>query len=324
MKKLAVTIVLALILCVSFALPAFSSGDGSSFDTAIPLNVFGNAKRDQSMDDFGPVTGTFADREQFIYYTFTTSGEGYYTIRRDAQSAAIKVYDSNRNEIHDAAGSSTINIELKANSKYYFTITSVATENSFERENYRTFRLAVGDISGDAEKWSVGGIWSFIIFFGIPLGFAAVVFFPYRKYMIRTYEFNPIGKSFLFSMGLVIVCFLLHFFKLGDIFMKPWFIGIVMLPGFLIMTLSLLKKTRNMVVILINTGLMAIFYIIMAVAAIMLFMIFATIVVLAFIIMVAGKTMTMKSGGGGPTNCPSCQGPAGPYSGGKCSNCVDF
>jgi hypothetical protein len=79
------------------------------------------------------------------------------------------------------------------------------------------------------------------------------------------------------------------------------------MPGFLIMTIKLLTKTRNPIMLVINTLLMLGFYFLMGWVAAMLFLVFV-IIMIFLVIFGGGLPAALRGGGrgGGTRTCSKC------------------
>jgi hypothetical protein len=131
------------------------------------------------------------------------------------------------------------------------------------------------------------GLWWYVIF----IGYGIIMWFPYKRFMVKKYEFNPLGWPLYISMGLVMV-YMVAMMALG--FEAMWPIPLLMIPGFAIMTVNLLKKTKEPLIIIINTVLMLLLYALMVIATAIVL-----VIVIGLIVLTIGLRLVGRGGRGG-------------------------
>jgi len=159
--------------------------------------------------------------------------------------------------------------------------------------------FAADGSSFDTPEWQTP-LWLVLGLFG---GFLFVVLFPYKRYMIKNYELNPVElKPLLYSMGLSMVYMAVMMVASLN---AMWPIFFCMAPGVVIPTLKLLKITKDPKILAIHVTLMLGFYGLMGLVAMFVF----------FLVMMAavavGGFFVLKMVMGGRGKCSRCGATAG-------------
>jgi hypothetical protein len=297
MKKAIFVLTIVMVMCGLFTLPAFADDDdnstpvlaaeGSSFENAIRLTLQPGDERGSPLEDFKYTEFTLDYFEQSVYFVFTPDKTDTLQYEWTGQ-ISFHLYDDRFNPI---LGDN----EVQRGNTYYLRVEFRGNEAAFNRDAPINAEISV--ILYTPER-QLGAPWMWITLF---LGFLFVVAFPYRRYMLKKYEFDPIEKKPLFiSFGLVVVYSLLMWFAgLGAM----WPLMLAMLPSIVITTLKLIKITKDPKILAINTVLMLGFYGMMAFIAVMVFFLLVMIAfgyVLFFYIL----PMVLRSGGGGSKSNP--------------------
>jgi hypothetical protein len=255
MKKRMITLTLVLMMCLSFAAmtaSADSGGPGGSFETAIRITP---TKHDE---EEVYTNAAFAEKDQAFYFVFTAGSTGKHYLFAQGR-AKIELYDSSQNHIERTVTYA----DLEENATYYLKVTSTA----LDFESNRDFGVSVVDETEAPESTALGAGWSMLLVLVVFGGYFIAINFPYKRYLLRKYEFNVLGFPFKLSMILVIVSTIVVTIA-GTL--EEWFFILAPLslaPGFIMLTLSLIKKTREPKIIIINSVLMAGFYVMVGIAA---------------------------------------------------------
>ena len=327
MKRTISILILTLFMCSTFALTIFAAANtveiSGKFEAAKPIIR-------TSYDDYRNDKGeyeihTFDSYDHVHYFTFTTDEGGEFSIGGHGNlfktygigsCYTTAIFDSSFNEVEKKNGRVW---ELEENSTYYIAVSFFNDENSFNRHSSAHdcgFGILLVDETAREDGWAIEfGSWQSLIVIAIPIVFIIIIFFPYKKYMLGKYEFNPVGLPFKITMGLMALNASFGFLltelgvgveRFGEMWnLLPWFFAILIIPGFIAMTIKLISKTRNLVIIIMNTILMGAFYFLMAYVTLTLVWVIITIVLIMIILGAGGLAMTMKSGGGG-RKCSVC------------------
>ena len=301
MKKTIIALILALVICAPFTLPVFAA-DGSSFETAIRLTPQPGDERRSPLEGYVPVAFTFERFDQNVYFVFTTANASHYVLHWSSGALRFDIYDSGRNLVHEDSGG----LEAGARETYYVRVSFRGQERSFNRDAPINVEIGVLEYT---PEWRMPG-WILISVLVVYL--VGLVF--YRRYMLKNYDFNPLEiMPLLVSMGTAMVWMAAVLF-LGFTG-EPWALFLAMSPGFIMITLKLLSKTREPKIIAINTALMLGFYMIMA--FVMVFVFLFVMLAAAAIVMFGAVGWVLRSGSG-KKKCMHC---GQVYSGNSCPRC---
>ena len=291
MKKI-FTLVIALVVFVILALPVLAA-DGSSFENAIRLTPQPGDERGTPLDGYVPVTFTIEEFEQSVYFVFSAASSGSHLMNWNG-TLRFDIYDSKQNLLYENNSSY---FEAKSGETYYIRAYYSAfgvNERQFNQNAPYTMDFGIVEYTPETKAPGHPAVWigSFIVFL-------IVVAFPYRRYMLRTYEFDPIErKPFLISFVLAMVYMGFMWFVGG---MPMWPLVAAMAPAFIITSLKLLSKTREPKVLLINTALMLGFYSMMGFVAALFF---GLVVGVAIFLLLTGALRGVFAGGGGQKSNP--------------------
>ena len=293
MKKSIFALVLVLLVFTMFALPALAA-DGSSFETAIRItpHVFRGSSHNVSYEDLDYVTVPIDEPGQSVYFVFTTNEAGRYS--PSVQGIAIysmEYFDSGLNPFDGRPE------EFEANTTYYIRWTSTARNFNNLNPDMQRVSMAIADMTQVVPERQLP-LWLVLGLFG---GFLFVVLFPYRRYMKKNYDLNPVElKPLLISMGLSMAYMLIMMIASLH---AMWPIFLCMAPGVVIPTLKLLKVTKKPKILAIHLILMLGFYGLMGLVAMFVFFLvmMAAVVVGGFFVL---KMVMGRGGGGGQKSNP--------------------
>jgi hypothetical protein len=256
MKKLCLTLALFCLLAPILALPVLAAA-GDSFETAIPLIPLVLDVEQWQKDEYDRVytTFTFTEPGQSVYFVITTESGGRYSTNMTGLNYSREIYDSDFNIVKS---DTRLNLN-DANSNYFIKITSNMREHRFEPHE---IGIQVIDLTSD-QTIALSAWWALFA----AVGFFIVINFPYKRYILNKYGFNPMGKPLKYSMIAVAVFAAVGATGVfGEINIIP-IIVLMMLPGFAIMTIQCIKQCKSPLIIAVNTVLMGGFYAMMAIVA---------------------------------------------------------
>jgi len=279
----------ALAVCALLATPAFAAA-GDSFQTAIRLTPQPGDERGSPIEDFKYTDVTIEEFEQSVYFVFTAANSNNHMVYWKG-SLRFDIYDGKQNLIHENIN--TVRFETKAGDTYYVRVTYGSGQGSFNRD--APINAEIGILAFTPETQLLPPF----VWIALFLGFLVVVAFPYRRYMLRKYDFDPIErKPFLFSFALATVYMALEWFMQWG---PMWPLVAAMAPAFIITSLKLLSITREPKILAVNTALMLGFYSMMGFIAGLFFLV-VVIIMIAFVVF-GGMRGALSGGGRGGRTC---------------------
>ena len=297
MKKIIVTLALALVLCVSFAVPALAA-NGASFDTAIPLPQLDRFR------DSAYTTGTFNGQFSPVYFRFNTNDRTRVHEIYSRGSIFVEVFNANRESVLRAPrrGARTVQVSWPNDAVGYIRITP---RGSNPNPEFRVM-MVEGAATGIENPTA---LWNYIVQYWW-MGIIVLVYFylygwGYREYIRVRYEYDPAGGLFKTALAACAGVLALNMFGIVMYNVHIW-LGAIMGVSLIISTIMCFVKTKSLVVTVLNFILTAIYYVIFAVVALAFAFVAIGLFLLQFLLGSMGGGGKQSGGGGETSTCPGC------------------
>ena len=274
MKKL-IQLIMAFIFAFALVVPMFVSASaamGDSFETAIeitPVPTLTGPELIKPLHKYKKDLYTYAsftDPKGHIYFAFTADGDTCYLpgVRGGSKRGTFiaSIYDSDYNYFGGT--------DFIAGEKYYVEV--------YRAWDAKDTDLDFGVIVVDRGEFTTMQVVAetYLPVFGVALLYVLLVIFVYSNIIKKRYDYNVLSGGLILTIGLILGNLLFN--ELNDAIsivdidwnMDLWFFLALMIPGFIMMTIGLIKETKNPLVIIINSIVMGAFFVLLGLAAMML------------------------------------------------------